>query len=95
MPVCVYDCVQCLANTEPLAQYLVTNRYQADVRRSAGRGTAVRPGARGELTECFATVVKALWTQHMSAEISSEFRSVLSLQCFDAVGWVARRASGL
>jgi len=91
----MYDCVQCLANTEPLAQYLVTNRYQADVRRSAGRGTAVRPGARGELTECFATVVKALWTQHMSAEISSEFRSVLCLQCFDAVGWAAGRASDL
>jgi len=70
--------IQCLANTEPLAQYLVTNRYQADVRRSVGRGSSLRPGSRGELTESFAAVVKALWTRHMSSDISSEFRSTVS-----------------
>ena len=70
--------IQCLANTEPLAQYLVTNRYQADIRRSVSRASSLRPGARGELTESFATVVKALWTQHMSSDISSDFRSTVS-----------------
>jgi len=34
--------IQCLANTEPLAQYLVTNRYQADIRRSVSRGSSLR-----------------------------------------------------
>jgi len=70
--------LQCLANTEPLAQYLVTGRYQADIRRSASRGHHCCPGARGELTESFATVVKSLWTQCMSSEISSDFRSTVS-----------------
>jgi len=70
--------IQCLANTEPLAQYLVSNRYQADVRRSTSRGGALRPGARGELTESFATVVGSLWTRGMSSEISSDFRSTVS-----------------
>jgi len=70
--------LQCLANTEPLAQYLVTGRYQADIRRSASRGSSLRSGARGELTETFATVVKSLWTRCMSSEISSEFRSTVS-----------------
>lgn len=70
--------IQCLANTEPLAQYLVTNRYQADIRRSVSRGSSLRPGARGELTESFTTVVKALWTRCMSSEISSDFRSMVS-----------------
>lgn len=70
--------IQCLANTEPLAQYLVTNRYQADIRRCVSRGSSLRPGARGELTESFSTVVKALWTRCMSSEISSDFRSTVS-----------------
>ena len=70
--------IQCLANTEPLAQYLVTNRYQADIRRSVNRGSSLRPGARGELTESFSTVVKALWTRSISSETSSEFRSTVS-----------------
>jgi len=70
--------IQCLANTEPLAHYLITNKYQADVRRSVSRGSSLRPGARGELTESFATVVKALWTRCMSSEISSDFRSTVS-----------------
>jgi len=70
--------LQCLANTEPLAQYLVTGRYQADLRRSASRGSSLRSGARGELTESFATVVKSLWTHCMSSEISSEFRLTVS-----------------
>jgi len=70
--------LQCLANTEPLAQYVVTGRYQADLRRSASRGSSMRSGARGELTESFATVVKSLWTHCMSSEISSEFRSTVS-----------------
>jgi len=70
--------IQCLANTEPLAQYIVTNRYQADVRRSAGRGSGLRPGTRGELTESFAAVVRSLWTRRTSPEISGEFRSAVS-----------------
>ena len=70
--------LQCLANTEPLAQYIVTGRYQADVRRSVSRGSSLRPGTRGELTESFATVVKSIWTCGMSSEISSDFRSTVS-----------------
>jgi hypothetical protein len=71
--------LQCLANTVPLASYLVTERYRADIRRCTRRNSTLRPGStRGELTEAFATLVKALWRRTMTSDISSEFRAMVA-----------------
>jgi len=71
--------LQCLANTEQLASYLVTERYRSDIRRCTRRGSNLRPGStRGELTESFATVVKALWRRTITSDVSSEFRAMVA-----------------
>lgn len=70
--------LQCLANTEPLASYLISERYKVDIRRSSKRNSNLRPGTRGELTESFATMVKALWRRTMTPDLSSEFRAMVA-----------------
>ena len=42
----------------------------------------------------FKFMISVLW-QHLSARNSNALTSALCLQCFDAVGWVAGRASSL
>lgn len=71
--------LQCLANTAPLASYLVTEKYRADVRRCARRNSNLRPGStRGELTESLATLVQALWRRTITSDVSSEFRAMVA-----------------
>lgn len=53
--------VQCLSNTDLLAEFLALGRYRA------------APG-RAEVTEHLAALVRALWTQEYTPQLSAEFK---------------------
>uniref|UniRef100_A0A8C1SJQ3 ubiquitinyl hydrolase 1 n=1 Tax=Cyprinus carpio TaxID=7962 RepID=A0A8C1SJQ3_CYPCA len=56
--------VQCLSNTDLLAEYLCLERYKLDLGR--------------EVTERLATLVRALWTFQYTPQLSAEFKMTVS-----------------
>ncbi|XP_030638392.1 ubiquitin carboxyl-terminal hydrolase 43a [Chanos chanos] len=73
--------VQCLSNTDLLAEYLGLEQYKSDLsqRRLNGivRGEEAQP-PRGEVTEQLALLVRALWTLDYTPQLSVEFKSIVS-----------------
>lgn len=78
--------VQCLSNTDLLAEYLGLEQYRTDV-GSQRRGDAEGNGAedqwsardaRGEVTEQLASLVRALWTLEYTPQLSVEFKSIVA-----------------
>ncbi|KAK5926486.1 hypothetical protein CgunFtcFv8_022053 [Champsocephalus gunnari] len=73
--------VQCLNNTDLLAEYLGLEQYKSDLyqRRVNGdvRGEEPLP-ARGEVTEQLATLVRGLWTLEYTPQLSVEFKSIVA-----------------
>ncbi|XP_070772116.1 ubiquitin carboxyl-terminal hydrolase 43a [Enoplosus armatus] len=73
--------VQCLSNTDLLAEYLGLEQYKSDIchRRVNGevRGEE-RQTARGEVTEQLASLVRALWTLEYTPQLSVEFKSIVA-----------------
>lgn len=69
--------VQCLSNTDLLAEYLGLEQYKSDVchRRVNGevKGEETQ-SARGEVTEQLASLVRALWTLEYTPQLSVEFK---------------------
>lgn len=64
--------VQCLSNTDLLAEYLGLEQY-----RSAVHGEVraeERQAARGEVTEQLASLVRGLWTLEYTPQLSVEFK---------------------
>uniref|UniRef100_A0A673KXQ6 ubiquitinyl hydrolase 1 n=1 Tax=Sinocyclocheilus rhinocerous TaxID=307959 RepID=A0A673KXQ6_9TELE len=57
--------VQCLSNTELLAEYLGLEQYKCEFNE-------------GEVTEKLASLVRALWTLDYTPQLSVEFKSVVS-----------------
>lgn len=57
--------VQCLSNTDLLAEFLALGRYRAV------------PG-RAEVTEQLAALVRALWTREYTPQLSAEFKNAVS-----------------
>uniref|UniRef100_A0A8C1YR07 ubiquitinyl hydrolase 1 n=1 Tax=Cyprinus carpio TaxID=7962 RepID=A0A8C1YR07_CYPCA len=57
--------VQCLSNTELLAEYLGLEQYKCELNE-------------GEVTEKLASLVRALWTLDYTPQLSVEFKSVVS-----------------
>ncbi|XP_020509809.2 ubiquitin carboxyl-terminal hydrolase 43a [Labrus bergylta] len=81
--------VQCLSNTDLLAEYLGLEQYKSDIvsqqhgsRRLNGGGEAVRgderQANRGEVTEQLASLVRALWTLEYIPQLSVEFKSIVA-----------------
>lgn len=69
--------VQCLSNTDLLAEYLGLEQYRADVCHGRVNGEVrgdVRQGARAEVTEQLASLVRALWTLEYTPQLSVEFK---------------------
>ncbi|XP_068177422.1 ubiquitin carboxyl-terminal hydrolase 43a [Antennarius striatus] len=73
--------VQCLSNTELLAEYLGLEQYKSDVCQGRGnrevRGEDNR-GSRGEVTEQLASLVRGLWTLEYTPQLSVEFKSAVA-----------------
>ena len=69
--------VQCLSNTDLLAEYLGLERYKLDL--GLGRVNGLVRGeetrlARGEVTEQLASLVRALWTLEYTPQLSVDFK---------------------
>lgn len=80
--------VQCLSNTDLLAEYLGLEQYRSDVCQWRANGEVrgdEQQGARGEVTEQLASLVRALWTLEYTPQLSVEFKvrtgTVLLLHC--------------
>lgn len=64
--------VQCLSNTDLLAEYLGLEQYREPVNGELGAGE--RQAARGDVTEHLASLVRALWTLEYTPQLSVEFK---------------------
>jgi len=65
--------VQCLSNTDLLAEYLGLERYRSDPGRTLTPGRT-RGAPTGEVTEHLASLVRALWTLEYTPQLSVEFK---------------------
>lgn len=73
--------VQCLSNTDLLAEYLGLERYKMDL--SQPRINGVVKGdetrlAKGEVTEQLASLVRGLWTLEYTPQLSVDFKTIVS-----------------
>lgn len=69
--------VQCLSNTNVLAEYLGLKRYKHDLVQNGFNGVLINDGTRrvkGEVTEQLATLVRALWTLDYTPQLSVDFK---------------------
>lgn len=69
--------VQCLSNTDLLAEYLGLEQYKSDICRQRVNGELrgeESQTARGEVTEQLASLVRALWTLEYTPQLSVEFK---------------------
>ncbi|XP_052398152.1 ubiquitin carboxyl-terminal hydrolase 43 [Carassius gibelio] len=73
--------VQCLSNTDLLAEYLCLERYKLDLCHRAMNGFIKNendPQEKGEVTERLASLVRALWTFQYTPQLSAEFKMMVS-----------------
>jgi len=66
--------LQCLSNTDVLAEYFVTGQYRADLCRRS-KANAKKFGTKGEVTEQLALTLKSIWSRQYTSEVSSQFKS--------------------
>ncbi|XP_068583094.1 ubiquitin carboxyl-terminal hydrolase 43a [Cebidichthys violaceus] len=73
--------VQCLSNTDLLAEYLGLEQYKSEAGhgRVNGEVRGEEPqAARGEVTEQLASLVRGLWTLEYTPLLSVEFKSIVA-----------------
>ncbi|TSK87509.1 Ubiquitin carboxyl-terminal hydrolase 43 [Bagarius yarrelli] len=74
--------VQCLSNTDLLAEYLGLEHYKMDIGENMNHGRKVWSEdarlALGEVTEQLAALVRALWTLEYTPQLSVEFKTIVS-----------------
>lgn len=66
--------VQCLSNTELLAEYLGLEQYKCELYERRINGMMKSDEVRGEVTEKLASLVRALWTLDYTPQLSVEFK---------------------
>lgn len=69
--------IQCLCNTDPLAEYFVMNHYRIDLQRH-NKLHAKKYGTKGEVTEQFALLLKSLWSCQYTSDISNKFKLLVA-----------------
>ncbi|XP_018612468.1 ubiquitin carboxyl-terminal hydrolase 43-like isoform X2 [Scleropages formosus] len=78
--------VQCLSNTDLLAEYLGLERYKARLRPQQQQQQGVNglvksedsQCVRGEVTEQLAALIRALWTLEYTPQLSVDFKATVS-----------------
>ncbi|XP_040919352.1 ubiquitin carboxyl-terminal hydrolase 43 isoform X2 [Toxotes jaculatrix] len=73
--------VQCLSNTDLLAEYLGLERYKLDLCQTRINGVVKSDEtrlAKGEVTEQLASLVRALWTLEYTPQLSVDFKTIVS-----------------
>lgn len=67
--------LQCLSNTDQLAEYFVTDQYKNDLNRQK---LATRTlGSHGNVTEQFAILLKCLWNCQFDPRVTGHFKDVV------------------
>ena len=67
--------LQCLSNTDQLAEYFVSDTYKGDFNKNM---KSLRlQGPSGNITEQFALLLKCLWSGQYNPVVSSRFKSVV------------------
>ncbi|XP_062294643.1 ubiquitin carboxyl-terminal hydrolase 43 [Scomber scombrus] len=73
--------VQCLSNTDLLAEYLGLERYKMDLIETRINGLLKSDEmrfAKGEVTEKLASLVRAMWTLEYTPQLSVDFKTIVS-----------------
>ncbi|CAJ1075741.1 ubiquitin carboxyl-terminal hydrolase 43 isoform X1 [Xyrichtys novacula] len=74
--------VQCLSNTDLLAEYLGLEWYKLDLSQirlnGMVRSDEVMRFGKGEVTEQLASLVRALWTLEYTPQLSVDFKAIVS-----------------
>lgn len=68
--------IQCLSNTDMLAEYFVLEQYKQDLHRSKKNNKKF--GTKGEVTEQLACLMKAIWECRYSPTHTTEFKKVVA-----------------
>lgn len=69
--------IECLCNTDLLAEYFVMNHYKVDLLRH-NKIHAKKYGTKGQVTEQLALFLKSLWSCQYTQEISFRFKILVS-----------------
>lgn len=89
--------VQCMSNTDLLAEYLGLERYKLDLNQTRINGL-VRSDemrlAKGEVTEQLALLVKALWTLEYTPQLSVDFKVQPERGSRGGGGWQRAQVQG-
>ena len=68
--------LQCLSNTTQLVEYFVADEYKEDLKKR-GKSSLKKNGAKGEITEALAWLLKTMWTYKYTSSISRDFKCVI------------------
>ena len=68
--------IQCLSNTDMLAEYFVLEQYQHDLCRSKKNNKKF--GTKGEVTEQLALLMKSVWSCQYLPQHTTEFKRIVS-----------------
>ena len=67
--------IQCLSNTNQLAEYFVTDQYKNDINRQ--KSNSRKFGTNGDVTEQFAVLLKCLWNSQYDPRVTAHFKEVI------------------
>ena len=67
--------LQCLSNTDQLAEYFVTDQYKNDLNKQ--KLAARTFSSQGDITEQFAVLLKCLWNCQYDPRVTSQFKDVI------------------
>ena len=67
--------LQCLSNTDQLAEYFVTDQYKNDLNKQKLSTRAF--SSSGDVTEQFAVLLKCLWNCQYDPRVTSHFKDVI------------------
>nr|CAB3267553.1 ubiquitin carboxyl-terminal hydrolase 31-like [Phallusia mammillata] len=68
--------VQCLSNTDALAEYFVMGQYKADL-KNCKKERSKKYGTKGEVTESLAILVRSLWTGTYSQDLTKHLKDTM------------------
>lgn len=69
--------LQCLSNTDLLAEYFVLDHYKNDIVKH-NKLNARKHGTRGEVTDQLASLLKSLWSNQHLPDISYKFKQLVA-----------------
>uniref|UniRef100_H2ZQE4 ubiquitinyl hydrolase 1 n=1 Tax=Ciona savignyi TaxID=51511 RepID=H2ZQE4_CIOSA len=69
--------VQCLSNTDVLAEYFVLGQYKNDL-KNCRKDRSKKYGTKGEVIELLASVVRSLWTVTYSQDMTKSLKDSIS-----------------